>query len=146
MGLAAIDLEEKVRRRKGLEMQRIWKEEVNKELHLGRFFSSKFFQKNVLQLTVFGQLKSTQSCLEQDKHPLINSKAVFIKSSMSSHQISPSRSSHSSSRLTTQFSPISWHTWTLAAAWRRRTLWQRTRPQLEGRRRSACEEQAASAR
>lgn len=44
MGTATIiDSEEKVRHRQGEEMQRIWKEEVNKELYLG--FLSTIFQK-----------------------------------------------------------------------------------------------------
>ena len=39
MGIAAIvDWGEKMRHRKGQEMQTIWDEEVIKELYLGRFF------------------------------------------------------------------------------------------------------------
>lgn len=43
-------------------------------------------------------MKNTQSHLEYDKHPVINNKMVFIKSSISFHQIKPSLSSHSSLR------------------------------------------------
>lgn len=43
-------------------------------------------------------MKSSQSHLEYDKHPVINNKMVFIKSSISFHQIKPSLSSHSSLR------------------------------------------------